>query len=134
MSDYYIKDGELYHYGVKGMKWGVLRERKLRARDAYRLSERTKLDIQYRDKLQKQRNAQKFKGKSTAKIDLKIKQRNIQIKNQEKLYKKLVKDLDQKTIDAGKRYVQIVERHITGGLIGEAIGQARLDKRIRNAY
>lgn len=25
MSEYVIKDGELYHYGVKGMRWGVRR-------------------------------------------------------------------------------------------------------------
>lgn len=25
MNDYIIVDGELYHYGVKGMKWGVRR-------------------------------------------------------------------------------------------------------------
>lgn len=25
ISDYFIIDGELYHYGVKGMKWGVRR-------------------------------------------------------------------------------------------------------------
>ena len=27
MSDYIYKDGELMHYGVKGMKWGVRRNR-----------------------------------------------------------------------------------------------------------
>ena len=25
MGDYIIRDGELYHYGVKGMKWGIRR-------------------------------------------------------------------------------------------------------------
>lgn len=36
MSDYYICDGELYHYGVKGMKWGVIRS-------AYRAKRNEKL-------------------------------------------------------------------------------------------
>ncbi len=27
MSDYILMDGELYHYGVPGMKWGVMRSR-----------------------------------------------------------------------------------------------------------
>lgn len=33
MSDYYIKDGELYHYGVVGMKWGVIRSAYLNKRN-----------------------------------------------------------------------------------------------------
>ena len=33
--DYIIKDGELYHYGVKGMKWGVRRDRKRSGRRRY---------------------------------------------------------------------------------------------------
>lgn len=28
MSEYIIDSGELYHYGVKGMKWGVRKDRK----------------------------------------------------------------------------------------------------------
>lgn len=32
MSVYMIKDGELYHHGVKGMKWGVKRAKKRAAR------------------------------------------------------------------------------------------------------
>ena len=34
MSDYIIINGELYHYGVKGMKWGVVRNRRRAAKAA----------------------------------------------------------------------------------------------------
>ena len=36
MSDFCIVNGELYHYGVKGMKWGVHRERKQNIERSYR--------------------------------------------------------------------------------------------------
>ena len=26
MSDYFLYDNQLYHYGVKGMKWGVRKD------------------------------------------------------------------------------------------------------------
>ena len=28
MGNYFIVNGELYHHGVKGMKWGVRKDRK----------------------------------------------------------------------------------------------------------
>lgn len=34
MSEYVIKDGELYHHGVKGMKWGVRKIKRVAKKDA----------------------------------------------------------------------------------------------------
>ena len=36
---------ELYHYGVKGMKWGVLRQRQRDVKQAYKAKKRNSIDI-----------------------------------------------------------------------------------------
>ena len=42
MSNYIIHNSELYHYGVKGMKWGVIRKKTTPTRKKLAVREHTK--------------------------------------------------------------------------------------------
>ena len=58
MSDYVIENGELKHYGVKGMRWGVSRAKKQFARATTR-----------EGKVKAVAKLQKHRAKATKKID-----------------------------------------------------------------
>jgi hypothetical protein len=44
MSQYAIAGGELYHYGVKGMKWGVRKSNYVTVRQAYKNARAKEID------------------------------------------------------------------------------------------
>ncbi len=86
----YIFDNELYHHGIKGMKWGVRRtpeqlgHKKIRFRDRRR---RNESDEEYKKRLAQREQERK------AKVDSKtrIKQRKLEIKEQEETQKYLLR-------------------------------------------
>lgn len=98
---------ELYHYGVKGMKWGVRRDRSKRARMGYRISER------YSDNQHDIRRAESSKrnaiskGKPTEKIDAKIDKLNKRSQLLDSAYRKTVSDLSEEEIYRGKQFCQM---------------------------
>lgn len=49
--NYIYRNGELYHYGVKGMKWGVRRSQKVLDRLSGRVKKSRENEKNYRDKL-----------------------------------------------------------------------------------
>lgn len=81
MSDYIIADNELYHYGVKGMRWGVRRATK-------QLSNATTKE----DKAKAVSKLQTHKTKATNKI-AKIQAKNVKL---EKKREKQILTTDQK--------------------------------------
>lgn len=120
---------KLMHYGVKGMKWGVRRDRAKRARMGQRLKERADLDSKTVDNLKKKRSKMVFDGKDTSKLDSQINQISTRQRNTTKLMNRTISGLSQKEIDRGRRYVTVM-RYAFGG-VGEAVNQARVERYIK---
>ena len=101
-------DEELLHYGVKGMKWGVRRNLRRKSVKAARLKSMSNENDKSIRKLEKSkaRAVSKGKSKSAAKKTNEINR----LKEQNKVYssyrKKLTRDLSDKDIRQGERYVR----------------------------
>lgn len=111
MADYILTlDGELYHYGVKGMKWGVRRDARLLtkgrrnqqvrgAREAYKSG---KISKATRDKrIEEARNRQKAEMADIKKKFANAKNDSERDRLSQELYKKTLKEIPNAGIKRG---------------------------------
>lgn len=131
MSDYKVENGELYHYGVKGMKWGVRRSLGVRARAGAMY--KNFADSAARNV--KRLEAKKAKKGLTNRQAEKLKTNKRLRKEYGDLSKTLTKDLSQKDIKRGQRVM--AARGLLGAsrAIFDAADLVRADKemeRMRN--
>lgn len=107
---------ELYHYGVKGMKWGVRRSIQKRAIAAATAKKRMWLNdnditlLEAKQKRKEKRN-KSLSARQTRKLD-KLKKEQTFLKD---AHAKLIKDLDNKDIEQGIRYVRTMHNYIMNG-------------------
>lgn len=119
---------EFYHYGVKGMKWGVRRDLKRKSRKAARLKDQTDDNDKRINRL----------NRSIAKKQKKIKSYENANRAFNAYRNHLVKNLSEKDIKQGERYVKaldilsypilaipVVGGGIVGGIEGRKLDAAR---------
>lgn len=112
------RDNELYHYGVKGMKWGVRRDIGRRAKVAATL-ERNKKVVD--KQIARTSEAMKAYGNNTP---AKLRAKNKSLKNYSakvEIYRnKAIKDLSDRDINQGRRW--LMKAGIVNGLLFGAPG------------
>ncbi len=85
-----ISENELYHHGIKGMKWGVRRtpeqlgHKRMRFRDRQR---RNESDEEYKERMKQRAQERKAKAESQARI----KQKKLEIREQEATQRYLIR-------------------------------------------
>lgn len=122
MDDYILVDGELYHYGVKGMKWGVRREIGRKAQTAAYIESvnRSRQMKSQRLSVKMKRNKNKGKGYKNPELSIKKNELDRKTRKLEKLRNTLVKDLSPKDIERGRG--SSFWMGFRGGFLGGPIG------------
>ena len=118
----------LYHHGVKGMKWGVRRDRASRARIGYRLKERVDEDQRKIDKLTAKRDKKIAKGKKTDRIDKKLAKAQSSLDDNKRLMNKAVKGLTKNEILAGKLQVEASRTYFDNFALSDFDDNPKLSK------
>lgn len=111
MSEY-----ELYHYGVKGMKWGVRRAIGAKSRTAARLN---RYAYKTGVKVKKLERKQKESGLSYSQQE-KLKKYRAGVNYANKHRNVLIKNMNQKDIAQGERAIKLNRLAILGGALGGA--------------
>ena len=128
MSNYIIHNGELYHFGVKGMKWGVRRERAKRARVAASTRIANSKQLKKLEKMKRKRDEKAKYEEDTTKLDAKIKAANKYINNNRRLMNRALSGLTQKEIDRGRRQIKALNAvgFLTGAIGSLAVSSIQL--------
>ena len=128
----YVDRKDILHYGVPGMKWGVRRGIAASARTGARYGQMADAHKQYADKLSDKRARRASMGKSTSRIDKKIKS----ARNNEKMFryaaKQSVKGLSKADVAKGKKQVNSIMEGFVGGL-GAAGDISLSNRRLKKA-
>ena len=123
----HVNRDDIIHYGVLGMKWGVRRGIAASARTGARYGQMADAD-----KLSDKRARRASMGKSTSRIDKKIKS----ARNNEKMFryaaKQSVKGLSKADVAKGKKQVNSIMEGFVGGL-GAAGDISRSNRRLKKA-
>ena len=119
MGNYIICNDELYHHGVKGMKWGVRRDRARRARVVAGIRKTNSDQLKKLEKMKLKRDKKAKYEEDTAKLDAKIKAANKFINNNRRLMNRAMSGLTQKELDRGRRQITALN---TAGFLTGALG------------
>lgn len=119
MGKYVVCNNELYHYGVKGMKWGVRRDHAIRARVVAYTRKLNSNQLKKLEKMKLKRDKKAKYEEDTTKLDAKIKVANKFISNNRRLMNRAMSGLTQKELDRGRRQATALN---TAGLFTGVLG------------
>ena len=127
MGKYVVCNDELCHHGVKGMKWGVRRDRARRARVVAGIRKTNSDQLKKLEQMKLKRDKKAKYEEDTTKLDAKIKAANKFINNNRRLMNRAMSGLTQKELDRGRRQMTALNTagFLTGVLGSLAVSSAQ---------